>query len=68
MHEPTQLEVLDKFPRKGGRSLGGRRWNVWYYRLRCPVCGREFTRLCNPDRGRRVRCVGRDAVQVTKRD
>lgn len=66
MHEPSQLLCVGSdFTRQGGR--GQRKWAVWYRRLRCPVCNREFVRLRNPLRGRRVRCVGRDSLQVTKK-
>lgn len=64
-HEPIPLNIANRFNKKqGGRNPGGRRWNVWYRRLVCPVCGREFVRLENPLRGRVVRCVGRDSLSV----
>jgi hypothetical protein len=63
-HEPSVLEVVSSFTRQGGRVPGGRRWAVWYKRLRCPVCGREFTRLANPLRHRKVRCVGKDSLRL----
>ena len=66
-HEPQPLVRLYRFNRKQGSKTGGRQWNVWYHRLKCPTCGREFTRLANPLRGRLVRCVGRDALRVTKK-
>lgn len=68
MHEPTALTIVNTYTRVGGRALGGRRWNVWYRHLRCPTCGREFRRLVNPLRGRKVRCVGSDRLSVTAKD
>jgi hypothetical protein len=62
-HEPSPLLVVSHFNRKCGRNTN-RRWNVWYRVLRCPVCGREFTRLSNPLRGRSVMCVGNDRLRV----
>jgi hypothetical protein len=67
-HDPARLATVGRFPKRGGRSLGGRRWNVWYWHLRCPECGREFVRLTNPLRGREVRCVGTDRLRVRKRE
>lgn len=52
-HDPAYMEILPgRFPRKQGR--GQRRWNVWYWAYRCPVCGDNTSRPCNPFRGRKV--------------
>jgi predicted RNA-binding Zn-ribbon protein involved in translation (DUF1610 family) len=66
-HDPSPLKVVDRFNKKQGRSLGGRRWNVWYWQLRCPVCGTEKVYLCNTTRGRDIRCHG-DRVTIRKRE
>lgn len=64
-HEPAELLHVGRFATQGGTSLGGRRWNVWHNQMRCPVCGREFTRLANIFRGRGLRCIGRDELITT---
>lgn len=61
-HEPATLVILSDFTRQGGR--GQRRWAVWYRHLECPTCKRRFVRMTNPLRGRQVRCVGSDRLQV----
>lgn len=64
-HEPARILFQSRFPRQGGR--GQRKWNVWYYRFSCPVCGREFVRLANPMRGRIALCTGLARLTVTKK-
>lgn len=67
-HDPTPVKQTGKYNKKQGGRCGGRKWNVWYLVLRCPSCGREFRRLQNTLRGRAVRCVGTDRLQVRAKE
>lgn len=65
-HEPSDLHVVTRFTKQGGRNQ--RKWRVWYYRLRCPVCGLEFVRLCNTTKGLKLRCVGNGQLKILKKE
>lgn len=66
-HEPSPMLLVSSYNRKQGKVSGGRRWNVWYKHLRCPVCGTEKHYLCNTTRGRTIRCHG-DRVRITRKE
>lgn len=64
-HERTEMKKIDRYPIQHTYRTG-RRGNIWYYVVECPVCKRRIYPAANPNRQKVFKCVGLAASQLDR--